>query len=188
MKKLIIPFLIFTQLLIGQSYDVEIDQEKSYVRYSGKHMLHGWSGISNAILGEIYINERYIDSSNIHIRIPLISFDSGNSNRDSNMLFTVEELTYPAVEFFSNAVVYNDNHNYTINGVLNFHGIQQNIEVVISVQKVDEEMTFASSFSIRLKDFNVKKPKLLMLPIEEKIDIELKIIGTRMNNSADVLE
>ena len=84
--------LLFVSFLSSQTYEIKGAQ----IKYYGKHFLHDWIGISNDLNGNVFIdsdNSKY----QVEINVPLISFNSNNSNRDSNMLIHTEALTYPNV-------------------------------------------------------------------------------------------
>ncbi len=102
MKKLI--FILFFQFLFSQAIPVEIDLEKSFLSYEGKHPAHSWKGISKDIKGSFIFDKDQPILSSVDLYVPVFSFDSGNSNRDSNMLDVVEDYFYPSVSFTSSSI------------------------------------------------------------------------------------
>ena len=90
-------------MLFSQSL-VELDLDKSYISYDGKHPAHNWTGISNEIQGSFELNIQDLTLSKIDLYVPVFSFDSKNASRDSNMLDVVEEYYYPYVRFVSTKI------------------------------------------------------------------------------------
>ena len=72
--------------------------DNSIVTYEGSHPAHKWKGVSSDIKGGIICES---DSCVIQVIIPLETFDSGSSGRDSNMLFSTESHKYPYVKYYS---------------------------------------------------------------------------------------
>ena len=82
----IIPFII-----IGQTYDIK---NNSKITYYGYHYTKNWEGASNKIRGKIHYDFTSNSVNNCSLRVNLSTFDSGNSNRDSNMLTYLEAFNY----------------------------------------------------------------------------------------------
>ena len=157
--------LLFVSFLSSQTYEIKGAQ----IKYYGKHFLHDWIGISNDLNGNVFIdsdNSKY----QVEINVPLISFNSNNSNRDSNMLIHTEALTYPNVRFISTNIIVNQN-SAMVEGNLLFHGVTKKIK---STAVIDIANGFAAkgSFNINLKDYNVDPPTLMFIKINDIIKIE----------------
>ena len=157
--------LLFVSFLSSQTYEIKGAQ----IKYYGKHFLHDWIGISNDLNGNVFIdsdNSKY----QVEINVPLISFNSNNSNRDSNMLIHTEALTYPNVRFISTNIIVNQN-SAMVEGNLLFHGVTKKIK---STAVIDIANGFAAkgSFNINLKDYNVDPPTLMLITINDIIKIE----------------
>jgi len=92
-------FLILMGLLFP---NFKIDREQSNITYTGSHPFHAWTGKTSQITIESDCTKNS-SSCDASFSIPLMSFISGNDNRDSNMLFYVEAFSYPHVKIlFSN--------------------------------------------------------------------------------------
>ena len=157
--------LLFVSFLSSQTYEIKGAQ----IKYYGTHFLHDWIGISNDLNGNVFIdsdNSKY----QVEINVPLISFNSNNSNRDSNMLIHTEALTYPNVRFISTNIIVNQN-SAMVEGNLLFHGVTKKIK---STAVIDIANGFAAkgSFNINLKDYNVDPPTLMFITINDIIKIE----------------
>jgi len=178
MKNILIALAILSSLLFAQKLPLTIDKSVSFVKYTGSHDFHKWSGQSNKINGSIYIDETRPTESEVIISIPIFTFDSQNGNRDSNMLFATDEDIYPNVIFSSNTVSQIDHSTYNVVGILNFHGIEKELSFPVKININSNSIEFKSKFNVNLIDFNIDRPKLLLRPINKIIDVELFIKGT----------
>ena len=157
--KFIIP-LLFVSFLSSQTYEIKGAQ----IKYYGSHFLHDWIGVSNDLNGNVFIdknNSKY----QVDLNVPLISFSSNNSNRDSNMLIHTEAFSYPEVIFKSTNIVLNQN-SAMVEGDLLFHGITKKIKTSATIDIAN------GSFIINLKDFNIETPTLMLIKIDDIIKIE----------------
>jgi polyisoprenoid-binding protein YceI len=122
MRKLII--ILFFQVAFAQGVPVTIDADQSFISYDGRHPAHNWTGVSKEIKGSFIFDKDNPTASNVDLFVPVFSFDSKNSNRDSNMLDVIEDYFYPTVSFTSSGIIKQENQYY-IKGLLFFHGIKK---------------------------------------------------------------
>jgi len=175
MKKIGLIFLC--SFVIGQNaVPVTIDLDKSYLSYDGSHPAHKWSGTSNQIIGSFLYNKSDPELSTVDLYVPVITIDSKNSNRDSNMLDVVEDYFYPVVRFTSSTIERMDNR-YQINGEIDFHGVKKKISIPVDLQINGEVITVESIFNIQLTDYNIKRPSLLTIKIKDTIQIRFYLFG-----------
>jgi len=106
----------------------------------------------------------------------MFSFDSKNSNRDSNMLDVVEEYFYPYVSFKSKNIEITD-EGFNVIGDISFHGITKEFSIPITKNIEDNKIIIDSLFSIYLTDFKIKRPALLTIKIRDRVDLEFHLEG-----------
>tara|TARA_X000000368_G_scaffold175429_1_gene138328 strand:+ start:839 stop:1369 length:531 start_codon:yes stop_codon:yes gene_type:complete len=174
MKKLI--FVLFFQFLFSQAMSVEIDLEKSFISYDGKHPAHNWTGISKEIKGSFMFDQDQPILSSVDLYVPVFSFDSRNSNRDSNMLDVIEDYFYPSVSFTSLSVT-KEEDQYYINGVIFFHGIKKEVMLPVDFIVDNGIIVVDTNFDINLSDYNIKRPSLLTIKMKDKIKITFHLVG-----------
>ena len=165
---------LFISIIFSQNFG--FDNLNSHIKYFGEHPLHNWIGISENIFCSLNCNN---NECYINISCPLESFNSGNDNRDSNMLYYTESLIFPNVTFKSNKFILNNfNDQFKIYGILNFHGIDKNINSNINIINKDNYLIGSTQFKLSLNDFNIDHPKLLFFSISDTItlDINLKFL------------
>tara|TARA_X000000368_G_scaffold253539_1_gene200404 strand:+ start:83 stop:613 length:531 start_codon:yes stop_codon:yes gene_type:complete len=174
MRKLII--ILFFQVVFAQGVPVAIDIEQSFISYDGRHPAHNWTGVSNEIKGSFVFDLDNPTSSNVDLFVPVFSFDSKNSNRDSNMLDVIEDYFYPTVSFTSSEITKEDN-GYLITGILFFHGVQKEITIPVNFILDDKKIIVDTDFSVSLSDYKIKRPSLLTIKMKDDIIIKFYLVG-----------
>ncbi len=174
MRKILL--ILFLQFSFAQSFEIKIDSDQSYLSYYGDHPAHQWVGTSNQILGTFLFNKDNPKLSTVDLSVPVFSIDSKNSNRDSNMLDAIEEYFYPVVSFTSSRIEKEDNY-YQVIGNLFFHGVKKEVSLPVDLQIKEDRVIIKSSFEIRLSDYQIKRPSLLAIRINDVITIEFYLVG-----------
>lgn len=168
-------------LFVGGIFpNFQVDKTESTISYVGSHPFHEWQGISSQIEIETDCHAKR-DDCNATITVPLISFISGNDNRDSNMLFYVDGFSFPVVKIsFSHVNISNllsiEESTY-IAGEIDFHGYKIIQEIPLFIASDKNTISIRSNFSIQLNSFDIKRPSLLMIPIKNDIKINVNISG-----------
>ena len=175
MRKLII--ILFFQVIFAQGVPVTIDVEQSFISYDGRHPAHNWTGVSKEIKGSFIFDIDNPTSSNVDLFVPVFSFDSKNSNRDSNMLDVIEDYFYPTVSFTSSEILKEENE-YFITGIVFFHGIKKEITIPVNFILDNKKIVVDADFSIRLSDYEIKRPSLLTIKMKDDIEIKFFLIGS----------
>ena len=134
MKKTLLFTLLISVNLCSQEF-WEIDSNSSFIKYSGNHFLHNWDAQNDEISGLLNIENGTID--NVGVIAKVKDFNSGNSSLDSNAMRVVEALKYPNVIFRSSLIEQNDDRVY-LEGVLEFHGIKQNLKVEGKIESLED--------------------------------------------------
>ena len=151
--------------------------DSSTISYKGYHPAHNWEGVSKKLKGGVICKDSTFSDCIIKVIVPLDSFDSGSSGRDSNMLFYTESNKYPFVKFSSNSfnmknVIGAENN---LSGILEFHGIKDTTSIQINILNQGSMLSGLAQFSISLDRYNVEKPQLLFVPISDNIDIKCRM-------------
>ena len=174
MRKLII--ILFFQVAFAQGVPVTIDVDQSFISYDGRHPAHNWTGVSKEIKGSFIFDRDNPTASNVDLFVPVFSFDSKNSNRDSNMLDVIEDYFYPTVSFTSSEITKEDN-GYLITGILFFHGVKKEITIPVNFILDDKKIIVDADFSVSLSDYEIKRPSLLTIKMKDDISIKFYLVG-----------
>ena len=171
MKKTLLFTLLISVNLCSQEF-WEIDSNSSFIKYSGNHFLHNWDAQNDEISGLLNIENGTIDNLGVIAKVK--DFNSGNSSLDSNAMRVVEALKYPNVIFRSSLIEQNDDRVY-LEGVLEFHGIKQNLKVEGKIESLEDQIKINIDFIIKLSDFEIKRPSLLLRKVEDEILVEINL-------------
>jgi len=187
---------LFSMLVVGlaglagapahaQQVAATVDSTASVVHYTGTAPLHSWRGTSRSVQGEFVLRPSRPDSSRAVIRIPVASFDSGNSRRDRGMRDVTEADEYPFVTFrgtdFSPVTWGRGASGYrggwAVSGELTFHGRTHPLRDTVSVD-VDGDMVRArAEFDVSLTRFNVERPGFMGFTVGDTIRIDAQLAG-----------
>ena len=149
-------------------------KNKSDITYAMNHPLHAWSGVSNDILSVILLDTSNMEINELAVVVKIASFDSKNSNRDSNTIEVTEALKYPNVNLSSNSIK-QVNDKLTVKGTLKFHGVSK--EIIFDAEKkiIKDEMKVTGNFEILMTDFKIKPPKLLGITTDKDIKLSFTV-------------
>ena len=163
----LLPFLLF-----GQTFEVS---KASKITYYGSHYAHDWQGHSTGISGRIIYDADDQTANSCSLRVNLATFDSGNSNRDSNMLTYLNAFQYPDVMFVSNEISV-EGIIASIIGQLRFHGIRIDVNLTADISLTDR-FNAEGSFTILLSDYEVERPALLFKKIANEMKLKFHIVA-----------
>ena len=150
----------------------KVDSERSTINYTGKHFLHKWSAENKNISGLIQIENDTI--SNIGVIAKVSDFRSGNSNLDSNSLRVLDALQFPNVIYRSTSID-QENGQIRIDGVMNFHGIEKDINITAKVIQNDGSIQLSGKVSVSLTEFLIDRPSLLSMKVDDEINLEFEL-------------
>ena len=171
MMKILLRIILVTSTIIFAEKYTDFSGK---VTYYGNHILHKWSGESNTMNGFLSYNEQNNEFA-CDIKIPIISFDSKNSSRDSNMLIYTNAIDHPNIQFKSDDLRLSSN-KAEVNGTLYFGGQSKNISVELDVI-TGKDISFSGAFIIKLSDYEITRPSLLFKKIDDEIEITFSIIA-----------
>ncbi len=161
---LVIPFT----LSFGQLKHYVADKSGSFIKYKLTHPLHEIEAVSKDAYCAIDADVKAKLIKDVMVQVPVSSFDSGNSNRDSHAMEVVEELYYPDARFISSSVTQKGD-SLQIWGNLTFHGITKQIYIPAYANWTNNTLTVTGKFDISLTEFKIKRPSLLLIPVNDDL-------------------
>ncbi|MFD1143975.1 YceI family protein [Larkinella insperata] len=150
------------------------DRTKSTITYAMSHPMHSFEGVSRDVACVMVVDDANKIES-VAAATKLSSFDSDNTNRDSHALETMEALKYPKVTFTSNDVQQEGN-NLAIKGNLTFHGVTKPVVIQANRQDGNGQITVKGDFDIKLSDYKIEKPSLMMVPVDETVKLKIHVV------------
>ena len=150
-------------------------KEKSSLTYVLVHPLHRVEGISKGVECEI----EYDDATHTVVRTSfeadVMSFNSGNSNRDSHAMEILEALMYPSVSFQSTEIVQHGS-DMEVKGNLTFHGRTKPLQFSAAATEAGETLNVTGSAKVSLTAFDIERPSLLMIPSQDTLTISFVMV------------
>ena len=172
--KLVILFSFFLSLLNASSFRIE----NSLITYFGVHYLHKWEGSTSDVNGVVSYNKAS-EQYECSISVPLSTFSSGNDNRDSNMLVYCKAFDFPNINFQSTSIKVQGN-TLEIEGRIEFAGKEKEIKTSAKLNGLDNNLfAIEGELDILLSEFEVERPSLLFVEIEDLVKIKYSIKGVQ---------
>ncbi|MDX1420825.1 MAG: YceI family protein [Rubricoccaceae bacterium] len=170
----------------AQPTPVPIDGDRSALSYRGSHPLHDWIGTSRAVGGTLAIDLQDSSESRVEIDVPVASFDSGNGRRDARMRELVSADRHPSVRFVGSEVAVERwaatqrgyEGAWRVRRALTFNGRTHEVVVPVSVRVTGRVFEAAARFEISLDRFEVRRPRLLGIPIGDTLRLEGDVRAT----------
>lgn len=152
------------------------DKATSVITYSMKHPMHAWEGVSRDVNCAVMYDEEAQQLKSVAVVVKVSSFDSGNANRDSHAIESMEGIKYPNVSFASQEIAPNGNGGLTIKGNLTFHGVSKPMVIQATSKTANGKMTVDGGFDFKLTDFKVERPSLMMVPVEDEVKMKFMVV------------
>lgn len=104
-----------------------------------------------------------------HFKIPLMEKHFNENYLESNRF--PKAIFKGKIQGFNFSAIKSDPKEYILKGKLFIHGVSKDISVPLVIKKGAKGLEVRSNFSIYVKDFNIKIPKVLRIKIAEKVNI-----------------
>ncbi|MBJ6760867.1 YceI family protein [Myxococcaceae bacterium JPH2] len=164
----------------AQAKSYSVNKEGSTLSYKLKHKLHEVVGTAHPSEGKARLLPD--GTLQVAVRANVKDFDSGNSNRDAHMQEVTEAAKFPLVDFKGVATgvkvptTFPSTQQVTLKGQLFFHNVKQNVEYPLTVVFTSaKEVHTEGSFDISLEGYQVERPSLLMVKVDDKVVVEPKL-------------
>jgi polyisoprenoid-binding protein YceI len=167
-------FLIFVPGLFSfaQLKHYQAVKNESYITYKLTHPLHEIESTSKEAYCVITADPVKKEIKNVSVQVDVTSFNSGNSNRDSHAMETIDAISYPDSRFTSTSV-YQAGDSLKIHGKLTFHGVTKDIYITAVSKWDNNKLTVTGNFDISLTEFKVSRPALLLVPVNDMLRFSL---------------
>lgn len=173
MKNLVVLFCftLCTTISVAQKRKLNANLKNSSVMYHMSHPLHDWDASTKDFKAIIAFNDETGQIEAAAVVIPVKSFDSGNSNRDSHALEELEVLKFPNITFTCTDLTYN---GLVVNmkGKLNFHGVERPISITANQALTKKLLTVSGKFVVNMTEFGIKPPGLMGMNTKEEIRLD----------------
>ena len=168
--------IILLSSFVGHSVDAQkFISEKNHVSFYSKAPMED-------IEAHSYKAKSIFDTetSEIVFTVPINTFQFRKSLMQEHFNEKyLESHKYPRAKFkgkvvgFSNA---SGKQTATAEGLLEIHGVTKNVSVEGEIEVSSGQITIRSSFPVRVADYNIKIPKLVVSNIAEVVDVKVEFI------------
>jgi polyisoprenoid-binding protein YceI len=160
-------------LILVSEAEAEIKQGQlikadSWVSYRLVHPLHTIDATSKDAVYQIELDPAKEEIKSVATQVDVMTFDSGNSNRDSHAMEVIDALTFPYASFSSTSIAHRGD-SLTVSGKLTFHGITKDIVATAVSKWSPNRLEVRGSFDVSLTAFDIDRPSLLMIPVEDTL-------------------
>jgi polyisoprenoid-binding protein YceI len=149
---------------------------ESTLTYVLVHPLHTVKGVNRDLDCLVELSADTV-SSKIRVSADVLEFDSGNSNRDSHAMEAVEYRKYPKVTFVSTSIR-PAGDGYEVAGDLTFHGKTRPVAFRAVPKAGAERVEVTGQFAVKLSDFGVERPRLMLVPTKDELTIRFDLFAT----------
>jgi polyisoprenoid-binding protein YceI len=170
---LAVAFLIAGAGLFAQTKSVDVIKEESSITYRLDHTLHHIEATSKDGWFRLEIDPEKREIKSVSAEVDVMTFDSGNSNRDSHAMEVIESIKYPDVTFTSTAITRNADSIF-VSGKITFHGVTQDILMRGVASWAQNKLKVEGGFELSLTAFKVERPSLLMVSVADALRFSLK--------------
>jgi len=160
-------------LLIGstgwtQTKQLELLKDESSITYRIVHPLHEIEATSRDATYQLQADPSKKEIVSVAASVDVMTFESGNSNRDSHAMEVIDAISYPEVSFVSSSVT-EVGDSLKVTGKLTFHGVTQDIVAMASSKWSADKVQVNGAFILSLTAFKIERPSLLMIPVEDAL-------------------
>ncbi|MFN4084455.1 MAG: YceI family protein [Spirosomataceae bacterium] len=177
-KYLILSLMALPMVVMAQKKRLSAEAKSSEIRYAMVHPMHSWEAVSKSFQCVIVWDESKQLIEAVAVAVPVKTFDSQNSNRDSHALEVLEALKYPNVTFSSSQVSGQD-QNWKVKGKLTFHGVTREIEFPITLKQTATSLEVTGGFTVLMQDYQIENPTLLGIKTKEDIRLQFKVLAKK---------
>ncbi len=156
----------------GQTKTVEAIKDESSITYRIDHALHHIEATSKDAWFRVELDPTSKEIKSVTAQVDVMTFDSGNSNRDSHAMEVVESIKYPDVTFTSTGIAKNGD-SISVAGNLTFHGVTKPIVMVGATKWLPGRLEVQGAFEVSITAFKIERPSLLMIPVDDRLRFSL---------------
>ena len=147
---------------------------KSRITYTIVHPWHEVEGVSRNFDCRVELSDDTVHS-HVEIKVPILSFSSGNGQRDAKVLEIVDAFQFPFAEFTSDSIQRHGPY-YQIFGRVNIHGNQKPIQFLVVPRILDGVLHIIGEFNLKLSDFKVERPSFMFTRTHDDFHIDFDLV------------
>lgn len=160
--------LLLSLASYAQPKKAELAKKDSWITYRLTHPLHEIEATSKDVVYHLDVDVSKREILNVSADVDVMTFNSGNSNRDSHAMEVIDAIEYPEVTFAGSSIT-QVGDSLKIAGKLTFHGVTQDIVMMAMPRWTSDTLEVSGQFKLSLTAFKVERPSLLMIPVQDAL-------------------
>lgn len=163
-----------------------VDAGKSGVAFTSRAPFETFVGSTHAIKGSVTLDEKNLLASKAMITVAVDGIKTGNRLRDKDMRVKfMETKKYPEIRFELQKIISGPrtlsegtNVQLMADGVFTIHGVakHQKVELFVARDMASNTITVQTKFPIVLGDYQIERPKFLLMKLAESVDVSVKLV------------
>ncbi|HET7152314.1 MAG TPA: YceI family protein [Candidatus Kapabacteria bacterium] len=177
MKRILLSALVLTLFIVtapAQQNFKTVTSSQASMTYHLVHPLHKIEATSNNVQYKVEMDPTSHAIKSVSGTVDVTTFSSGNSNRDSHAMEVIDALDYPDASFTSDSVVAkgSSGDSLWVKGKMTFHGVTKDVLIPVGTKWSQNRLDVNGSFDVTLTEFNIERPSLLMIPVEDNLSFD----------------
>jgi len=160
--------LLMAHCVVCQPKSLVVKRAESSMTYRLVHPLHKIEATSKEVNYRLEADAHAKKINSVTAEVDVISFDSGNSNRDSHAMEVIDAITFPEASFSSTSIVQNGD-SLNVAGKLTFHGVTRDIQIPTAPIWSENGLRVVGEFDVSLTDYKIERPSLLFIPVGDTL-------------------
>lgn len=187
MRMILLLLMLIAFPLFAEMQEYQIQPNLSSLNFNVSAQLHMVHGTGGKFEGKITGDPADITQATMSIKLDPATFNTDNDKRDETMRDKSLELSkFPFIEFNSTSIeaskkelVDQQSITATVHGTLKLHGVETKISVPVQIVKKGNELTTEGDLALKLDDFNIYRPRVVFVKLQNDISIHFKIDAKR---------
>lgn len=171
MNKIVVSLALLSALMYGGNLKFQSGYIKGHTEVFGDKTI---DPTFHKALSKLTIKDN-IDTLRGSIDVSIKDFISDNSERDDHMREALGSSSFPKASYMISGVTSNGGDKYTLNGTLNLHGVSKPLSFDSTITNNGNVHIKAKS-KIKMTDFGITPPKLLMLTVRNQVDLIVDVV------------
>jgi len=149
------------------------------VSFTSRVPLHTFTGTSQHLNGQLDVAARTLD-----FYVDLETLETGIGKRDRDMREALETDAFPFAEFTGRLASAFDAtasgpQRARVRGEFSLHGVTRQINVAGTLERTRQGLRVRAMWEVRLDDYGIEPPRLLMVKVNQVQAVEIDILLTR---------
>lgn len=166
---IVISLIFLPQIASGQVYMTK----SGHVEFKSSVPLHSFKGRTNKLVGKINLGDSTVD-----FYVDVHTIKTGIDRRDNDMVETLEAEKYPFAEFYGKLTTNIDadtsiTQDAKASGEFTVHGVSNKRTFEGTIRIEDGIMHLKASWTLNMKDYDIKPPGILFYRVSEMIPIQI---------------